>query len=250
MDLGIEGRTALVMGASAGLGRAVAGVLAAEGARVAMVSRSRERLDRAAAEIEGETATFVADTTDHDRLGPLVEQIAGELGPVGILVCNTGGPPGGSTLEHDLAEWQRAYDSLVLAPRILCEACLPAMRKAGWGRIVNLASTSISEPIEGLSLSTIHRMGATGFLLSLAREVAADGITANTIATGRFATERLAELYGSIEAAEEAAERDLPAARLGDPAELAALTAFLCSTQAAFLTGAAIPIDGGMTKSG
>lgn len=250
MDLGIDGRTALVMGASQGIGRAIATTLAAEGARVALVSRSAERLGRAAEQIEGETATFTADTTDPERLADLVAEVAERLGPVEILVLNTGGPPGGAALDHEAGQWREAYDSLVSAPRVLCEACLPAMREAGWGRIVNVASTSVTEPIPGLTLSTVHRMAAVGFLRTLAREVAAEGITANTVATGRFATARLAELYGSLEAAEAQAREDVPAARLGSPEEFGDLVAFLCSERASFLTGAVVPLDGGMMRSG
>jgi 3-oxoacyl-[acyl-carrier protein] reductase len=120
------------------------------------------------------------------------------------------------------------------------------MQERGWGRVVNVGSSSTREPIAGLNLSNTHRMAAVGFLKTLAREVAADGITVNTVATGRFATERLASNYGSIEAAEAAAQRDVPAGRLGRPEEYGDLVAFLCSERAAYITGAVIPIDGGM----
>jgi 3-oxoacyl-[acyl-carrier protein] reductase len=249
VDLGIEGRVALVMGASRGIGRAIAAALAREGARVAIVSRSREKLDEAAAEI-GEAATpFAADATDPDRLTTLPDEVAAALGPVEILITNAGGPPLGGALDHGLDEWETAYRSLVLAPRVLAGAVVPAMRERGWGRIVNVGSSSTREPIPGLNLSNAHRMAAVGFLKTLSREVAADGITVNTVATGRFATERLASNYGSIEAAEEAARREVPAKRLGRPEEYGDLVAFLCSERAAYLTGAVIPLDGGMLRS-
>jgi 3-oxoacyl-[acyl-carrier protein] reductase len=249
VDLGLEGRVALVMGASRGLGRAIATALAREGARVAICSRSREKLDEAAAEI-GERATpFVADAANLDRLAALPGEVAEELGPVEILVANAGGPPLGGALEHELEDWDSAYRSLVLAPRVLADAVVPGMRERRWGRIVNVGSTSTREAIPGLNLSNSHRMAAVGFLKTLSREVAADGIIVNTVATGRFGTERLAANAGSMQAAEEAARGEVPAGRLGRPEEYGDLVAFLCSERAAYLTGAVIPIDGGMLRS-
>jgi 3-oxoacyl-[acyl-carrier protein] reductase len=249
MDLGLEGRVALVLAASKGIGRGVAAALAREGARVAISSRSPERLDEAAAGMDGEVAAFPADTEDLDRMRELPGEVENELGPIEILVANSGGPPMGTALEHDDTEWERAFRSLVLAPKAVIEGVLPGMRERGWGRIVNVASTSVREPIPGLTLSNAHRAAAVGLLGTLAREVAGDGITVNTVATGRFVTERLAELHGSIEAAEEGARSDVPAARLGRPEEYGDLVAFLCSERAAYITGTVIPIDGGLTRS-
>jgi 3-oxoacyl-[acyl-carrier protein] reductase len=249
MDLGLQGRVALVMGSSRGIGRGIAEVLAREGARVAIVSRSRERLEEAATAIEGDVSPFVADATDLDRLAELPAEVEAALGPIDILVPNTGGPPLGGALMHELDEWERAYRSLVLAPRVLAGAVVPGMQERSWGRIVNVGSSSTREPIPGLNLSNSHRMAAVGFLKTLSREVAADGITVNTVATGRFATERLAPNYGSMEAAEAAAQRDVPAGRLGQPEEYGDLVAFLCSERAAYITGTTIPIDGGMLHS-
>jgi 3-oxoacyl-[acyl-carrier protein] reductase len=249
MDLGLKGRVALVMGASRGIGRAIAAALAREGARVAIASRSAEDIEKTAAEI-GETATpFVADASDPDRMASLPEEIASALGPIEVLVANTGGPPFGGALEHELDEWERAYRSLVLAPRILAGAVVPGMRERGWGRIVNVGSSSTREPIDGLNLSNAHRMAAVGFLKTLSREVAADGITVNTVATGRFATDRLADAGGSLEAAEAAARTEVPAGRLGQLEEYGDLVAFLCSERAAYITGTVIPIDGGLLRS-
>ena len=249
MDLGIEGRVALVMGASRGIGRAIAAALTREGARVAIASRSAEKLDEAAAEIGDGATPFVADASDLDRLAALPGEVEAALGPIEILVANTGGPPLGGALDHELDEWETAYRSLVLAPRVLAGAVVPGMRERGWGRIVNVGSSSTREPISGLNLSNSHRMAAVGFLKTLSREVAADGITVNTVATGRFGTERLAAAAGSLEAAEEAARREVPAARLGRPEEYGDLVAFLCSERAAYITGAVIPIDGGLLHS-
>ncbi len=245
MELELDGRVALVMGASRGIGRAIAAALAREGARVAIASRSTEKLDEAAAEI-ADAAPFVADTAELDRLATLPDQVADRLGPVEILVTNTGGPPLGGALDHGLDQWEVAYRSLVLAPRVLVGAVLPGMRERGWGRIVNVGSSATREPIPGLNLSNSHRMAAVGFFKTLSREVATDGVTVNTVATGRFATDRLISNIGSIEAAEEAARREVPAARLGRPAEYGDLVAFLCSERAAYLTGTVIPLDGGL----
>ncbi len=237
------------MGASRGLGRAIAAALADEGARVAISSRSAEKLEEAAAAIDGRVSAFVADASDLDRVSMLPGEVAETLGPVEILITNTGGPPLGGALDHELQDWEGAYRSLVLAPRVLAGAVVPGMRERGWGRIVNVGSSSTREPIPGLNLSNANRMAAVGFFKTLSREVAAEGITVNTVATGRFATERLADNAGSIEAAEAAAEAEVPAARLGRPAEYGDLVAFLCSERAAYISGTVIPIDGGLLRS-
>ncbi len=249
MDLGLKGRTALVMAASKGIGRGVAIALAREGARVAIASRSEDELREAAAAIEGEVRPFAADTDDLERLKALTAEVAEALGPIEILVTNTGGPPPGGALDNPRQEWEAAYRSLVLAPRTLIESVLPGMRERGWGRIVNVGSTSVREPIPGLALSNAHRMATVGLFKTLASEVAADGITVNTVATGRIATERTSALHGSIEEAERTAREQVPAARLGTPEEYGDLVAFLCSDRAAYLTGAVIPLDGGMLRS-
>jgi 3-oxoacyl-[acyl-carrier protein] reductase len=249
VDLGIEGRTALVMAASKGIGRGIAAALAREGARVAISSRSEEALREAAAGMEGDVLVFPADTGDLDRLRRLPGEVAEAFGPVEMLVANTGGPPGGGALDNSLEEWEQAFRTLVMAPRVLIEEVLPGMRERGWGRIVNVSSSSIREPITGLTLSNANRLAALGLLETLADEVAGDGVTVNTIATGMFATERLADRHGSLDAAEAAAEERIPARRLGTPEEYGDLVAFLCSKRAAYLTGAVIPLDGGLLRS-
>jgi len=249
MDLGLNGRVALVMGASKGIGRAIAAALAREGARVAISSRSPEALEQTAVEITGDVTAIAADTADTEGLANLPAEVAERLGPVEILVTNTGGPPLGGALDHELSDWDHAYRSLVLAPRVLAGTVVPGMRERGWGRIVNVGSSSTREPITGLNLSNSHRMASVGFLKTLSREVAADGITVNTVATGRFATDRLADNAGSIEAAEAAAREEVPAGRLGQPDEYGDLVAFLCSDRASYITGTVIPIDGGLLRS-
>jgi len=249
MDLGIEGRVALVLGARKGIGLGIAKALAREGGRVAISSRSADALEAAAEEIEGEVRPFAADTGDLERIGALPGEVTDALGPVEILVTNTGGPPGGGALENSREEWDAAFRSLVIAPRTLAEAVLPGMRERRWGRIVNVSSSSIREPIAGLTLSNANRLAALGLFETLADEVACDGVTVNTVATGMFATDRLADRHGSLERAEAAARERIPARRLGRPEEYGDLVAFLCSERAAYLTGAVIPLDGGLLRS-
>jgi 3-oxoacyl-[acyl-carrier protein] reductase len=249
VELGLNGRVSLVMGASRGIGRAIAAVLAREGARVGIASRSTAKLDEAAGEIGESVTPFAADAANLDRLAALPSEVEAELGPIEILILNSGGPPFGGALDHELDDWESAYRSLVLAPRVLAGALVPGMRERGWGRIVNVGSSSTREPIPGLNLSNAHRMAAVGFLKTLSREVAADGITVNTVATGRFATERLADAGGSLAGAEAAAKQEVPAGRLGQPEEYGDLVAFLCSERAAYVTGTVIPIDGGLLRS-
>jgi len=197
----------------------------------------------------GAAATFVADAADSERLARLPIEVVEALGPIDILVANTGGPPPGGALDHGFEEWGAAYRSLVLAPRILAGAVVPSMRARGWGRIVNVGSTTTIEPNPVLNLSNSHRMAAVGFFKTLAREVAGDGITVNTVATGRFATDRMAELGGSLEQVEAAAREEVPAGRLGTVEEYGDLVAFLCSERAAYINGTVIPIDGALLHS-
>jgi 3-oxoacyl-[acyl-carrier protein] reductase len=208
-----------------------------------------ERLEQAAAEIEGEVVPFAADTGDLARLARLPAEVEARLGPVEILVTNTGGPPPGGALDAGLDQWRDAYANLVVAPRVLVEAALPGMRERAWGRIVNVGSSSTREPIPGLALSNAHRPGLLGWLKTLSDEVAADGVTVNDVATGRFATDRLAANWGGREEMERGAVQGIPAGRLGNPDEYGDLVAFLCSERAGYITGSSIPIDGGLRRS-
>ena len=248
MDLGIGGRVALVTGASQGIGRAIAAELAREGARVAVSSRSREKIDATASEI-GATG-FVFDSHDLDAAPDLLADVERALGPVEILVCNTGGPPGDpDPLSFTREQWESAYRTLVLAPMALIERVVPGMRERGFGRIVNVASTSVREPIGNLMLSNAHRASMITAFKTLARAIAADGVTLNTLLPGRIATERAYSLSGSPEAAEEAAAREVPAGRMGRPEEMAAAAVFFCSVGAAYVTGETLAVDGGLTHS-
>jgi 3-oxoacyl-[acyl-carrier protein] reductase len=217
---------------------------------VAMASRSRERIEEAARGVGTDAAAFVADTDDLERMAALPAEVVERFGAqVEILVTNTGGPPPGASTDHGREEWEAAYRSLVLAPQVLVEAVLPGMRERGFGRIVNVGSSSTEETIPHLALSNIHRLAAVGYFKTLAREVARDGVTLNTVATGKFATDRLADNVGSMAAAEAAAREQVPAGRLGTPDEYGDLVAFLCSERAAYLTGAVIPLDGGLLRA-
>jgi 3-oxoacyl-[acyl-carrier protein] reductase len=245
MDLGLAGRVALVTGASRGIGRAIAEELLAEGARVVIASRSPEH---AAAELG--ILGLAHDSSDLDGVDALVSRVEEEVGAVDVLVTNTGGPPGGTDpLGFSREAWEMAYRQLVLQPMALVDRVLPGMQQRGWGRVVNVASTSVREPIENLMLSNTHRAGTLAAWKTLARHVAGSGVTLNTLLTGRIATGRLFELHGGEEPARATAARDVPAGRLGEPEEMAAAAAFLCSQRAAYITGVALLVDGGLTRS-
>lgn len=248
MDLGIEGKVALVTGASSGLGHAIASALAAEGARVALSGRSRERIDAAASRVGG--VGLVWDSTDADGAAGLLDATREALGgTTEILVVNTGGPPAGPPLSHERTAWEDAYHSLVLGPVALVQAALPAMRERRWGRVVNVVGTTVREPNPPLLLSSSHRAAMITTFKTLAAEVAADGVTLNSVLPGRIHTDRLESLYGTPEAIEAMARDEIPAGRPGRPEELAAAAAFLCSEPASYITGETLTVDGGFTRS-
>lgn len=238
---------ALVTGASRGIGLGIARELAAEGAAVAISSRSPERIESAAAEIGARP--YVHDSADLDAAPHLVERVEADLGPLEVLVTNTGGPPAGEPLELARDLWKAAHRDLVLAPMALIQRAVPGMRERGFGRILNVASSAVREPMQALILSNAHRSAALAAFKTLAGELAGDGVTVNSLLAGRIATDRLAELYGSLAQAEELAAREVPAGRLGSVEEIAAAGAFLCSERAGYITGVGLLVDGGLTRS-
>jgi len=244
MDLGIAGKVALVTAASKGLGFGVAQALAREGAKVAITSRSRERIDAAAATIGA--VGFTHDARDVDAGQELVHDVEARLGPIEILVTNSGGPPANpDALAFERNDWQAAYETLVLAQITLIRAVMPGMRERGWGRVLSLSSTMAREPGPVLVLSSGHRAGLLAALKVIARQVAADGVTVNSLLPGLIATDRVIELgSGSPDRVAE-----IPAKRLGTVVEFAAAAAFLCSAQASYVTGTALRVDGGATRS-
>ena len=248
MDLGLAGRVALVTGGSKGIGRATAALLAAEGARVAIASRSEERIRAAADEIGARG--YVFDSDDLDAVPGLVDRVEADLGPVDVYVANTGGPPAGpDPLGFSRAQWEAAHRALILSPMAFLKRLLPGMRSRGWGRVVAIGSMAVLEPVGYLQLSNGHRPGLVAAFKVLAREAAADGVTLNVVHPGRIATDRIFENAGSREAAEAEARKAVPAGRLGTPEELAAAAVFLCSARAGYITGTALLVDGGLTAS-
>ena len=242
MDLGLAGRRALVTGASSGLGLSSAAALAAEGVRVVMVARDADRLGRAAATVEGDVHVLPGDVSDIDGVGELVATAAQTLGGLDILVANAGGPPAGTFASTGLDAYLPALELNLLSTVAMCTAAVPLMRDGGWGRIVAITSISVREPIGNLILSNTARAGLTGFLKTLSREVAGDGITVNSLQPGLHRTPRLVDLHGD---AVDDLGAMIPAGVVGDPDDFGAIAAFLCSDAAGFVTGAAIPVDGG-----
>jgi 3-oxoacyl-[acyl-carrier protein] reductase len=231
-----------VAAASRGLGFAVAKALVAEGCRVVVCGRDATRL-AAAARALGERATGIpADVATREGAQRFVEEATSALGGLDILVTNAGGPPAGTVEDLELGRYEEALALNLLSVVAMCRAAVPAMRRQGFGRIVAITSIAVREPIPGLVLSNTARAGATAFLKTLAREVAQYGITVNSVQPGYHATERLRELGVS-----DGLTSRIPVGRLGDPDELGALVAFVCSPKASYLTGAAIPLDGGLS---
>jgi 3-oxoacyl-[acyl-carrier protein] reductase len=244
MNLGLDGRTAVVCGASSGIGLAIAEALAEEGARVAMFARRRDLLEREADRIGG--LAVRGDLTNPRDLERLVEKTLEAFGAIDILVVNGGGPPRGPAVGLDAAAVESAVELLLVSAVRLAGLCLPHLKQSGRGRIVCIESSTVREPADNLVLSNAVRPGVVGWANSLAREVGPHGITVNTIAPGRIDTARLAEVYPDGPTDSDLAP--IPLRRLGAPREIANVACFLASDQAAYVTGAVIPVDGGLTR--
>jgi 3-oxoacyl-[acyl-carrier protein] reductase len=242
MDLGISGRTAAIAAASSGLGLASATALANEGVRVAICGRDKGRVDDAVATIGHGAIGLVADVSTPDGATVFVADATDALGSVDILVPNAGGPPPGTFASTPVDAYPDALNLNLMSVVAMCKAAVPPMQARGWGRVVAITSISVRQPIGTLILSNTARAGATAFLKTLAREVAANGVTVNSIQPGLHATNRLISLHGGDV---EAAAAGVPAGFVGDPTDFGAIVAFVCSEHGRFLTGAAINVDGG-----
>lgn len=261
MDLGLQGKVALVQASSRGLGRAIATELAAGGAKVMVSSRDEEALARAAGEIREATGAEVdhcpTDLTRAEDIENLVRRTAERFGGVDVLVTNTGGPPAGNFGDFEDEDWTAAFDLILLSLIRAVRETLPHMRERGGGRIVNVASSSIKQPIEGLILSNTFRAGIVGLAKSLSAELAPDGILVNTIGPGRISTERSAAIDAKnaeargipVEEVREKIESSIPLGRYGTPEEFAKVAAFLASPANSYVTGQAILVDGGMVRA-
>jgi len=244
MELGLRGRTAVVGGASAGIGLGVAEALAAEGANVAMFARGRDALEREAARLGG--LAVAGDASDPADLERLVATTVERFGGVDVLVVNAGGPPRIKARDLTDDDVRGAVDLLLLYAVRLVRLCLPHLEASPAGRIVTITSSSAREPIDNLALSNAIRPGIAGWSKTLARELGPQGITVNTVAPGRIETERLAEVYP--DGPTDADLAAIPLRRFGQPRELGDVVAFLASDRAAYVTGQSIVVDGGLTR--
>jgi len=259
MDLSLTGKIALVGGASQGIGYAIAHLLASEGASVAMVARKEEPLNEACARISAETGakTFAipADIRKAADCERIISQALGEFERIDMLINNDGAPPLGELESFDDVAWQKAIEQNLMSVVRLCRGALPSMKQQGWGRIVNITALSAIQPIARFGLSVATWAGVLGYAKTLSLEIAAQGITINTICPGRIATGRLATVFGGGTPGQ--LEQDqmaqitklIPMGRVGEPNEIAGLVAFLCSPWGAYMTGTVQHIDGGRLGS-
>jgi 3-oxoacyl-[acyl-carrier protein] reductase len=244
MDLGLRGRTAIVCGASAGMGLAIAEAFVEEGANVAMFARRRDVLEREAERLGA--LPVRGDVTTPRDLERLVEKSVEAFGGIDILINNSGGPPRGAALGLGPEAYEAAVELLLLSAIRLTNLCLPHIEAGGHGRIVNITSSTVREPTDNLVLSNAVRPGVIGWAKTLARELGPKGITVNSIAPGRIDTERIREVYP--DGPNEDDLKTIPLRRLGTPREIADVVCFLASDRASYVTGSVIPVDGGLTR--
>jgi len=252
MNLGLKNKIGLVLGASKGLGKACAKALALEGSQVVIGSRDEKILKDTALELEKETGSKIlavsTDVTIPKDLENFVARTIKEFGRIDILVNNAGGPPAGKFESFGDSQWQFAFEMNLLSAVRLSRLVIPHMRLTGSGRIINLVSVAVKQPMDNLILSNSIRAGVVGMAKTLSQELATDNITVNNIATGLFLTERMKQLYDTEEKMKKVIT-NIPMGRLGNPEELAALVVFLASEKASYITGATIQIDGGLCRS-
>jgi 3-oxoacyl-[acyl-carrier protein] reductase len=261
MDLGLQGRVAIVAAASKGLGRAVAEELAREGANVAICSRTASELKHAAAQIQDATGREVfwqpVNVTDDGAVAGFVAAVEKRFGSVDICVTNSGGPPSKHFVDTTSEDWRAAFDQLLMSTVFFARETLPRMKKNNWGRLITITSYAVKQPVDGLLLSNSLRAGVTGLARTLANEYAPYGITVNNVCPGYTRTDRLDDLAGMIAARtgvtpEEVFAgwtRQIPAGRVGTPEEFAAVVAFLASERASYVNGTSIAVDGGIVRS-